>query len=150
MNTNYHYPEHILRKLREICKDLDPRDTDYTNYDEEFNQMSPEEVFQTLLEYEGIHGYAGKIMGWVEAIYGIALRPAYTSEVKQSREDFVRGLENFFRAFPRNDSDGVVSMEMDEREIVHVLFDNDYTKKANVAMNSRRAIISDVINQALR
>lgn len=150
MNVNYHYPEHILRKLREICKDLDPRDTDYTNYDEEFNQMSPEEVFQTLLDYEGIIGYATKILTWVESIYGIALKPAYLSDTKQSREEFVRGLGNFFRAFPRNDSDGVLSMEMDEREIVHVLFDSDYTKKANVAMDSRRAIISDVINQALK
>jgi len=150
MNTNYHYPEHILRKLREICKDLDPRDTDYTNYDEEFNQMSPEEVFQTLLEYEGIYGYAGKIMSWVESIYGVALRPSYTTDAKQSRKDFVRGLGNFFRAFPRNDSDGVESMVMDEREIVHVLFDSGHTKRANVAMDSRRSIIADIINQALK
>lgn len=144
--ANYKYPEYILKMVRQH-QGLDDNDC---SKDEEFQSASPEWVFDAVLEWNGLIHMDYKIHSWIEGVYGIALCPDDLAPNDQSREDFVRGLGNLFRAFPRVDSCEVVTMEMDENEIVHVLFKSGYTKKANVAMDSRRSMISDIINQALR
>jgi hypothetical protein len=63
------YPENILRKLRQR-QDLEKYDT---SMDETFNAMSPNEVFEAVLEWQGFIGYSNTIKIWIEQIYGINL-----------------------------------------------------------------------------
>lgn len=52
-----YYPKYIIEILKE-------------NYsDEEIRCMSKDEVFDALLEYEGILGYGTRIRGWLKDIY---------------------------------------------------------------------------------
>lgn len=144
-NYNYHYPEYILKVLRQ----REDMEEDDKSRDEEFQTLAPEYVFAECLEWEGLIHFETKIHSLIEGVYGIALRPDDLAYNEQTREEFVRGLGNLFRAFPHDDSCGVKTMEMDENELVTVTFKGGGTKTANVAMDSRKAIISDIIKQAL-
>lgn len=64
------YPEYILKKLR-LSFGYDENDT---FHDEWFNTISKRQVFQCILEWEGlIGGWDGIIFGYIESIYGINL-----------------------------------------------------------------------------
>ena len=144
-NYNYNYPEYILKVLRQ----REGMEEDDKSRDEEFQTLDPEYVFAECLEWEGLIHFETKIHCLIEGVYGIALRPDAPAYNEQTREEFVRGIGNLFRAFPYHDSCGVKTMKMDENELVTVTFKGGGTKKANVAMDSRNAIISDIIKQAL-
>lgn len=64
---NHNYPEHILETLRERCG----LEEDDTSRDEEFQTWSPEEVFEEVLNYEGLIGYGQWILGRIEAIFKV-------------------------------------------------------------------------------
>lgn len=136
---NQNYPEYIMRKLRE----WEGLNEDNTTHDELLQEMSPESALAKVLEYEGIIGYHDSILQWIEDIYKIKLNP-YAE--KQSRQDFVQGLGNIFRAQER--MDGVVAMRMDDRDQVTVFFEGGGSHHANCAMDSKRAIIEDILKQA--
>lgn len=64
------YPDHIMSIIRERL-DLD---SDDISRDNEINNMTANEVFENVLEYEGFSGYAYKIYSWIESIFGIDLQ----------------------------------------------------------------------------
>lgn len=65
------YPEYILKKLR-MRNGYDENDR---SHDEWFNQMDKNNVFNEVLEWDGlIGGWGGIIRGYVEGIYGVKLR----------------------------------------------------------------------------
>jgi len=70
------YPDNIMVLLRDI-HDLEPKDT---SRDEEFNNMTPNEVFNSVLNWEGIIHYSDTIIGWVKDIYGVSLGDLYTRQ----------------------------------------------------------------------
>lgn len=135
---NHNYPEYILKKLRERVGNNE----DDTSQDEEFQEMSPEDVLNEVLEWDGICGYASTILRWIQDIYKVKLDP-YGEY--QSKQDFVHGLGNIFRA--QDHMDGVTAMRMDEKEKVTIYFEGGGTKRANCEMDSRRATISDILKQ---
>lgn len=137
---NQNYPEYILRYLRQR-HDMEEDDT---SRDDEFQQLSPKEALEECLEWEGIFGYTSWILILIKDIYKIKLEEDFYT---MSKADFVQGLGNLFAA--QDDMDEVRAMRMDENELVTVTFRGGGTKKANVAMDSRKAIISDIIKQAL-
>lgn len=63
------YPKDIMEALRQR-KDLEPDDT---SRDEEISLMSPNEVFEEVLEWDGLISYVYKIKRWIKDIYGIDL-----------------------------------------------------------------------------
>lgn len=136
---NQNYPEYIIRKLREF-NGLDEEDL---SRDEEFQQLPPEEVLDQVLSFEGIIGYSYGILHWIQSIFKVKLHPLGDN---QSRQDFVQGLGNIFRG--QDHMDEVVAMRMDEHDMVTVFFEGGGTHHANCAMDSKRAIISDIIKQA--
>lgn len=135
---NQNYPEYILSKLREHYGLAD----DDTHMDQELQELSPAEAFEKVMEFEGIIGFSSLILSWIEDIYKIRLD---YSVYRQSRQDFVQGLGNIFKA---QDMDEVIAMRMDEYDQVTVFFSGGGTHTANCAMDGRRAIISDIIKQA--
>jgi hypothetical protein len=56
------YSDSIKEALKEILDITDQK---------EIEQLSPSEVFETVLTYEGIIGYDDKIKDWITEIYGI-------------------------------------------------------------------------------
>lgn len=63
------YPDYIVEQAREaLGLDKDDESNDY-----EIDTMSHDEMFELLLEYEGIIGYASMIRGWIEDIYEVTL-----------------------------------------------------------------------------
>lgn len=67
--AKYLYPENIMQKLR-MCFDLERNDD---SMDEQFEGMDPTVVFEKMLEWEGIIGYGGRILDWVQDIWGVGL-----------------------------------------------------------------------------
>lgn len=63
------YPKDIMEALRQR-KYLEPDDS---SRDEEISLMSPNEVFEEVLEWNGICNYAHTIKRWIKDIYGIDL-----------------------------------------------------------------------------
>lgn len=63
------YEEYIMKDLRQRLG-LEPDDE---SKDDEIMSMSKDEVFESLLEWEGIIGYAGIIRSYVEDVYGVCL-----------------------------------------------------------------------------
>lgn len=94
---NHNYPEHIVKKLRE----LDGLDEDNNSKDTEFQEMSPQEVFDAVLRYEGIIGYGFTILSLIEDIFKVRLIVDYE---EQPREDFLQGLLNILIAQNLNDA----------------------------------------------
>lgn len=135
---NQNYPENILSKLREYYGLED----DDTHMDQELQELSPSEAFEKVMDFEGIIGYSGLVLRWIEDIYKVRLD---YSVYRQSKQDFVQGLGNIFNA---QDMDDVVAMRMDEDEVVTVFFSGGGTHAANVLMDSKRATISDILKQA--
>ena len=136
---NQNYPENIIQRL----KDRNDMYYDDTSRDEEFQNMSPKEVLEELLEREGICGYTSFILTLIEDIYKVKLDQNCYSF---SRQNFVHGLGNIFAA--QDEMDGVEAMRMDENDQVTVYFRGGGTHHANCAMDSKRAIISDILKQA--
>lgn len=64
------YPDHVMRILRERF-DLDPDDI---SRDDEIDDMTASEVFESVLEWEGFGSYTDKIYLWIESIFGIDLQ----------------------------------------------------------------------------
>lgn len=60
------YPEYIMKILRQR-RGLDENDT---RLDEEFSLMIPPDVFEEVLEWDGLIGYFYTIKTWIEDIYG--------------------------------------------------------------------------------
>lgn len=135
---NQNYPEHILKKLRE-WDDMDENDK---SRDAEWQELSPEEAFDRVLSYEGIFGYRASILGWIEDIFKVKLMP-YSGY--QTRQDFVQGLGNIFAV--QDEMGGVSAMRMDENDQVTIFFEGGGTHGANCAMDSKRAIIYDILKQ---
>ena len=63
------YPEYIMSYVRQNMG----LDSDDTSKDDLINSMDKEDVFDRVLNWNGIIGYAGQIKGWIEEIYGIEL-----------------------------------------------------------------------------
>lgn len=137
---NQNYPEYIIQRLK------DRRDIDYSDKtrDEEFQNMSPREVFEDILEWEGICGYTSLILTWIEDIYKVKLDQNY---YRFSKQDFVQGLGNIFAA--QDNMAEITAMRMDEDDQVTVFFEGGGTHHANCAMDSKIATIYDIIRQAL-
>lgn len=135
MNQNYN--EAVLKSLRDI-EDMNINDT---SRDEEFQNMTPREVLDTLLRYEGIIGYTSWILELIKNIYKVQLDDGPSI----SRQDFVQGLGNLFSV--QDEMGGVTAMRMDEDDQVTVFFKGGGTHHANCAMDSKRAIIWDILKQ---
>lgn len=133
------YPEHIINRL----KDREDMEYEDKSKDEYFQNLSPKTVLNELLEWEGIFGYTNMILELIKDIYKVQLKQDYD---ELSKSDFVQGLGNIFAA---QGIDDVCAMRMDDHEQVTVYFVGGGTKKANCAMDSKRATIYDIIKQAL-
>ena len=68
-NKQNFIPENTLKVLR-MSKDLDEFDT---TEDKEFHLYSKSEIFESLLEWEGIIGYMTTLGSWIKDIYNIDL-----------------------------------------------------------------------------
>lgn len=137
---NQNYPKYILNRL----KDRKDMDYDDVSRDEEFQNMSPREVLDEILEWEGIYGYTSMILTLIEDIYKVKLdQNCY----RFSRQNFVQGLGNIFAA--QDNMAGVTAMRMDDDDQVTVFFQGGGTHRANCAADSKLAIIYDIIRQAL-
>ena len=60
------YPEHIVKCIRQRLG----LEEDDTSRDEEISLMTPPEVFEEVLEWDGLIGYFCTIKNWIEDIYG--------------------------------------------------------------------------------
>lgn len=60
------YPEYIMEAVRQNYFDLEADDT---SEDEKIEEMDPETVFNSWLNWEGIFGYTGNILYAIESIY---------------------------------------------------------------------------------
>ena len=63
------YPEYIMSYVRQNMG----LDSDDTSNDDLINSMNRKDIFDRVLNWNGIIGYAGQIKGWIEEIYGIEL-----------------------------------------------------------------------------
>ena len=131
---NQNYPDYIVRKLREA--DV------YESSEEELQELSPNEALEMILNYEGIFGYTSTILGWIQDIFKIKLSPYGET---QSRQDFVQGLGHLFSV--HEGMGGVRAMRMDDEDQVTIFFEGGGKHHANCAMDSKRAIISDILRQ---
>ena len=136
---NHNYPEHIMETLRQRIG----LEEDDTSRDEELQMLTPQEALNECLEWEGIDGYTSWILNVIRDTFKVKLVKDFQD---MSKQDFVQGLGNIFYA--QNDMDGVTGMRMDEHEQVTVYFVGGGTHKANCAMDSKRAVISDILKQA--
>lgn len=68
-NNKRKYPEYIMSYVRQNMG----LDSDDTSNDDLINSMNRKDVFDRVLNWNGIIGYAGQIKGWIEEIYGIEL-----------------------------------------------------------------------------
>lgn len=99
---NHNYPEYIMRTIRET-HDLDEDDV---SRDREFQRLFPREVFEKMLEWEGIVGYGHQILSWIEDIFKVKLT---ADGEEQSREDFIQGLLNILIA---QNLDDIIASQM--------------------------------------
>lgn len=137
---NHNYPEHIMETLRQRIG----LEEDDTSRDEELQMLTPQEALNECLEWEGIDGYTSWILNVIRDTFKVKLVKDFQD---MSKQDFVQGLGNIFAA--QDYMDGVTGMRMDEHEQVTVYFVDGGTHKANCAMDSKRATISDILKQAL-
>lgn len=137
MNQNYN--EAVLKSLRNI-EDMDINDT---SRDEEFQNLDPRQVFDTILRYEGIIGYTSWILELIKNIYKVQLDGGPSI----SRQDFVQGLGNMFAT--QDQMAGITAMRMDEDDQVTIFFQGGSTRHANCAMDSKRAILWDILKQGI-
>ena len=136
---NHNYPEHIMEILRQRFG----LEEDDTIRDEELQTLTPLEALDHCLSWEGIDGYTSWILNVIRDTFRVKLVSDFQD---MSKQDFVQGLGNIFAA--QNDMDDIVAMQMDEEEQVTVCFRGGGTKKANCAMESKRATIQDIFKQA--
>ena len=68
-NNKRKYPKYIMSYVRQNMG----LDSDDTSNDDLINSMNRKDVFDRVLNWNGIIGYAGQIEGWIEEIYGIEL-----------------------------------------------------------------------------
>lgn len=66
-NNLNRYPEKIMECVRQRCG-LEKFDD---SKDEEINQLSPDEVFDHVCNWNGLLGYASIIKSWIRDIYNI-------------------------------------------------------------------------------
>lgn len=59
------FSDSIMTRLRQR-RGLDPKDT---SMDDELMNMSPEEMFEELLVWEGIFGYSQRILDWMNELF---------------------------------------------------------------------------------
>lgn len=131
---NQNYPDYIVRKLREA--------NIYEITEEEAQNIPPEEALDLVLQYEGIFGYTSTILCWIQDIFKVKLNPLGEH---QSRQDFVQGLGNIFST--QEEMGDVEAMRMDDDDQVTIFFYGGGKHHANCAMDSKRAIISDILRQ---
>lgn len=62
-------PQCIIRDVRERLG-YEPDDT---SHDDEINVMSPREIFEAWLEWQGISGYSDRILKVIHGIFGVDL-----------------------------------------------------------------------------
>ena len=136
---NHNYPEHIMETLRQRIG----LEEDDTSRDDELHTLTPLEALDECLSWEGIDGYTSWILNVIRDTFKVKLVRDFQD---MSKQDFVQGLGNIFAA--QNDMDDIVAMQMDEKEQVTVYFRGGGTKKANCAMDSKRATIQDIFKQA--
>lgn len=141
---NYDYPEEILQVLRE----RNGLDEDDDSRDEEWNTLSPNEVFEECLEWEGIIGYSYTILELISNIFHIDLMRDATLDSKTELEwkrDFVRGFGQFIAHFRPYHTCGVEAMDMDANEIVTITYHGGGTHTANVGADSATAAMRDIL-----
>lgn len=131
---NQNYPEYIIKKLR-VFNYLEEDDT---SRDAEFQTMTPEEVFGQVMQFDGIIGYQNTMLRWVQDIFKVKLSP-YLGGDHQSKEEFVHGLGNLFRAQER--ADEVVAMRMVD-DVVTVYFKDGTTRETD--LGSKAKIVADI------
>lgn len=68
-NNPNKYPENVMEYVRQRWG-LEKYDT---SRDEEINQLSPDEIFNYVCDWNGLVGYAYTIKTWIADIYGIDL-----------------------------------------------------------------------------
>lgn len=129
---NQNYPEYILKKMR-YYNDLEPTDT---SMDAEFQQIEPEEAFDIILKQEGIIGYRYTILRWISDIFKVKLD---IEGKDQSKDAFVHGLGNIFRA--QNRDDEVVAMRMDDEGNVIVFFKDGSSR--STSLGDKAGILSE-------
>lgn len=134
---NQNYPESILKILRQR-KGLEEDDT---SRDKEFTEMSPDAVFEEVLEWEGIQGYCWWILCKIRDIYGMYLMDA---KVGENKAEFVKGFGNFMRYNTRFRTE-IMGMEMGEHEIVTIHYEGGGTRKANIYADSELAALRDIL-----
>jgi hypothetical protein len=84
------YKEHLMKKLREM-RDLEDDDT---SRDTEIWADTPNEIFDTVLKFDGIIGYSTRIKGYIKDIYGVDLDALSTNI--HSTDPGVAGLPQTF------------------------------------------------------
>jgi hypothetical protein len=122
-HMNQNYPNYILKKIRQF-NGLTAKDT---SRDAEFQELAPEEAFDQVLQFDGIIGYRYTILRWIAEIFKVKLDVEGDT---QSKEDFVQGLGNIFRAQDRDDQ--VVAMRMDDAGNVTVFYANGSTRSTSL------------------
>jgi hypothetical protein len=55
----------MKKYIEDIIKEME--------YQDEIKTLTPNEIFQIVLSYEGFVGYSGKIKQWIKDIYGIEI-----------------------------------------------------------------------------
>lgn len=88
------YPEYIMKKVRQMMN-LDENDT---SKDKEINSLFKQEVFERVLNWEGIIGYSHSLNSWIQDIFGIDLRieeieHQSPSHVKDSCQQIMKGIK---------------------------------------------------------
>lgn len=139
---NYNYPEYILRVLRE----REGLEEDDTSMDVTFQDYNPDHVLREMLEWEGICGYTNTILGWIADIYGIYLTGDHCVEDKSDKARFVKGFGNFMR-FNTIERTSIVSMTMDDRQIVDIRYRGGHGRSVSVEGDSEIAVIRDIMKK---
>ena len=136
---NQNYPDNIMEILRQRVG----LDEDDTSRDDELQTLTPVEALDECLSWEGIDGYTSWILNVIRDTFKVKLVKDFQD---MSRQDFVQGLGNIFSS--QDHMEDVTGMRMDENDQVTVYFRGGHTHHANCAMDSKRAIISDILKQA--
>lgn len=62
------YPEYIKKYVKERLELEDTKEND-----DYVNTLTPNEVFENVLEWNGIHGYAETMKIWIKDIFGVII-----------------------------------------------------------------------------
>lgn len=68
-HMDHNYPDYILEAVRQN----QGLEEDDTSRDKEFQTWSPEEVFEAVLEWEGLIGYSRWILDRIEDIFNVSI-----------------------------------------------------------------------------